>query len=260
VSSELELRRENVYALTDGTRVSQWEHKENTGSFYYILPDKQTLLRVDTMGDGYDRYFAGMCPGWAEVDGTVREAILNDYTRRGTLTLPDGPYWALVCARMEEAYSELRDGGKANRAYITETVEPVLQNDRLLVFSSKITTPRDADGAFQQPAQFAAAPNVLDDTLVWTVEIFDRGTGERLPVETLFSVPAEEASARLAELCARQAAGYLGDFVPLERVVPENECLRVWFTAEETGFIVSSSLELDYGELTDLLQPWAMPV
>lgn len=261
VSSELELRQENVCTLSDGTQVSQWEHKVNDDSFRYILPDKHTLLRVDIL-DGREEfasYFSALCSGWDEVDEGVRDAILDYYVQRGTLTAPGGTCWDLVQGRMEEVYGAYQKDKKTDAAYVTEMVTPVMQNGRLLVFCSEVTTTRNADGYFEMPAEFAGAPNSLNDALSRTTEIFDRGTGERIPVEELFSVEPEEASARLAELCAQQGAGYLGASVPLERVVPENECLRVWFTAEENGFIVNSSLELDYGSVTDILQPWAVP-
>ena len=230
-------RREQGITLSDGTAVEIWD----TAFFgtNYILPDGTELLR-ENRPSGPQNVHVGGVEGFDQLSAPAREAVAAYYAEQGLLYD--------VEEVLERAYADYRDGGEDFSAYLVEqSVSPSASNERLMYFTTTVFCSIDSG-----TAEETSLPAV-----------FDRETGEKLDIWSLFAVPEEEARAALVDKMAE------GGYIPRaeleaalrpEYIIFRTDRLDITFprgTLPSQEYTTGGSF--DYAELDGLLQPWAIP-
>lgn len=241
IAGEIEIsgaRREQGITLSDGTAVEIWD----TAFFdtNYILPDGTELL-WENRPSGPQNVHVGSLEGFDQLSAPAQEAVAAYYAEQGLLYD--------VEEVLERAYADYRDGGEDFSAYLVEqSVSPSASNERLMYFTTTVFCSIDSG-----TAEETSLPAV-----------FDRETGEKLDIWSLFAVPEEEARAALVDKMAE------GGYIPRaeleaalrpEYILFHTDRLNLTFpkgTLPSQEYTTGGSF--DYAELDGLLQPWAIPV
>lgn len=240
IAGEIEIigaRREQGITLSDGTAVEIWD----TAFFYtnYILPDGTELL-WENRPSGPQNVHVGGVEGFDQLSAPAREAVASYYAEQGLLYN--------VEEVLERAYADYRDGGEDFSAYLVEqSVSPSASNERLMYFTTTVFCSIDSG-----TAEETSLPAV-----------FDRETGEKLDIWSLFAVPEAEARAALLDKMAD------GSDVPRTELEAafRPEYIRFYSSGLDVTFPrgtlpsqeYTTGGSFDYEELDGLLQPWAIP-
>ena len=176
-----------------------------------------------------------------QLSAPAREAVASYYAEQGLLYD--------VEEVLGRAYADYRDGGEDFSTYLVEqSVSPSASNERLMYFTTTVFCSIDSG-----TAEETSLPAV-----------FDRETGEKLDIWSLFAVPEAEARAALLDKMAD------GSDVPRteleaalrpEYIIFRTDRLDITFprgTLPSQEYATGGSF--DYAELDGLLQPWAIPV
>ena len=227
---------EEMLTLSDGTEVEVWI---NGGDNSYRLSDGTELLR-ENRPSGPQNVHVGGVEGFDQLSAPAREAVASYYAEQGLLYN--------VEEVLERAYAEYKDGGEDFSAYLVEqSVSPSASNERLMYFTTTVFCSIDSG-----TAEETSLPAV-----------FDRETGEKLDIWSLFAVPEEEARAALVDKMAE------GGYIPRaeleaalrpEYIIFRTDRLNLTFpkgTLPSQEYTTGGSF--DYEELDGLLQPWAIP-
>lgn len=239
---EFTLAEEGAYTLSDGTSVDRWQ-LWHWGDGYYRLPDGTDLLRVrepigpENAANGQENV--------QDLNETAQAAILAWFEERGLLYD--------VSQELERAYAlylRCRETGEAyQEGMVEEAVTPASSNERIICFRTSLTLPLDE-------------PRMAEEILLGTV--FDRETGQVIPIWDLFTIPEAEARAWVAE----QAAGggpvlrrEMEAALEPEWIILEPGHLSVKFPrgtlpSQETACGWFEEYEKAPGAV---LQPWAIP-
>ena len=231
-------RREQGITLSDGTAVEIWD----TAFFgtNYILPDGTELLR-ENRPSGPQNVHVGGVEGFDQLSAPAREAVASYYAEQGLLYN--------VEEVLGRAYADYRDGGEDFSTYLVEqSVSPSASNERLMYFTTTVFCSIDSG-----TAEETSLPAV-----------FDRETGEKLDIWSLFAVPEAEARAALLDKMAD------GSDVPRTELEAafRPEYIRFYSSGLDVTFPrgtlpsqeYTTGGSFDYAELDGLLQPWAIPV
>ena len=231
------LVREEMLTLSDGTEVEVWI---NGGDNSYRLSDGTELLR-EIKPSGPQNVYVGGVESFDQLSAPAQEAVAAYYAEQGLLYD--------VEEVLERAYADYRDGGEDFSAYLVEqSVSPSASNERLMYFTTTVFCSIDSG-----TAEETSLPAV-----------FDRETGEKLDIWSLFAVPEEEARAALVDKMAE------GGYIPRaeleaalrpEYITFHSDRLNLTFprgTLPSQEYTTGGSF--DYAELDGLLQPWAIPV
>ena len=230
------LVREEMLTLSDGTEVEVWI---NGGDNSYRLSDGTELLR-EIKPSGPQNVHVGGVEGFDQLSAPAREAVASYYAEQGLLYD--------VEEVLERAYADYRDGGEDFSAYLVEqSVSPSASNERLMYFTTTVFCSIDS-GTAEETSLPAA---------------FDRETGEKLDIWSLFAVPEKEARAALVDKMAE------GGYIPRAEL---EAALRPEYITFRTGGLnltfpkgtlpsqeYTTGGSFDYAELDGLLQPWAIP-
>ena len=227
---------EEMLTLSDGTEVEVWI---NGGDNSYRLSDGTELLR-ENRPSGPQNVHVGGVEGFDQLSAPAREAVASYYAEQGLLYN--------VEEVLERAYAEYKDGGEDFSAYLVEqSASPSASNERLMYFTTTVFCSIDSG-----TAEETSLPAV-----------FDRETGEKLDIWSLFAVPEEEARAALVDKMAE------GGYIPRaeleaalrpEYIIFRTDRLNLTFpkgTLPSQEYTTGGSF--DYAELDGLLQPWAIP-
>ena len=240
IAGEIEIsgaRREQGITLSDGTAVEIWD----TAFFgtNYILPDGTELL-WENRPSGPQNVHVGGVEGFDQLSAPAREAVAAYYAEQGLLYD--------VEEVLERAYADYRDDGDFSTYLVEQSVSPSASNERLMYFTTTVFCSIDS-GTAEETSLPAA---------------FDRETGEKLDIWSLFAVPEEEARAALVDKMAE------GGYIPRaeleaalrpEYIIFYTDRLNLTFpkgTLPSQEYTTGGSF--DYAELDGLLQPWAIPV
>lgn len=241
-AAEFTLAEEGAYTLSDGTSVDRWQLR-HWGDDYYRLPDGTDLLLVREP-TGPENVTNGQ-EGVQDLNETAQAAILAWYEDRGLLYD--------VEQELERAYAlylRCRETGEAYQAGMVEqAVTPASSNERIICFMTSLTLPLDE-------------PRMVEEILLGTV--FDRETGEVIPVWDLFTIPEAEARAWVAAQAAGGDSGLRREMeaaLEPEWIILEPGYLSVKFPqgtlpSQETACGWFEEYEKAPG---DVLQPWAIP-
>ena len=229
-------RREQGITLSDGTAVEIWD----TASFgtNYILPDGTELLR-ENRPSGPQNVHVGGVEGFDQLSAPAREAVAAYYAEQGLLYD--------VEEVLERAYADYRDDGDFSAYLVEQSVSPSASNERLMYFTTTVFCSIDSG-----TAEETSLPAV-----------FDRETGEKLDIWSLFAVPEAEARAALLDKMAD------GSDVPRTELEAafRPEYIRFYSSGLDVTFPrgtlpsqeYTTGGSFDYAELDGLLQPWAIP-
>ncbi len=223
--------------LSDGTELGIWRGQSET---VYMLPGHQELLTVPDPSGPRNAAVSG-------VDSALSDAAWENiqayYDMQGLLY--DSP------AQLESAYAawQADPEGYQSRT-LGQDISPSMSNDRIICFVTTVVRPLE-DGSHTEDRSCA---------------VFDRTTGQPIPMEALFTCGADElADAFLAEanvgyeaLRAEMRAAFRPEYI-----LPQEDHLALHFPAgslpsQEHSYIIG----LDYAGhqgLKDLLQDWALP-
>ncbi len=229
------LVREEMLTLSDGTEVEVWI---NGGDNSYRLSDGTELLR-EIKPSGPQNVHVGGVEGFDQLSAPAREAVAAYYAEQGLLYD--------VEEVLERAYADYRDDGDFSTYLVEQSVSPSASNERLMYFTTTVFCSIDS-GTAEETSLPAA---------------FDRETGEKLDIWSLFAVPEKEARAALVDKMAE------GGYIPRAEL---EAALRPEYITFRTGGLnltfpkgtlpsqeYTTGGSFDYAELDGLLQPWAIP-
>ncbi len=232
-----ELEEEDIVTFSDGEAVDCWRGYQDglrEGHVCYKLSDGTILLIEDDLaGPAGDAGFAGLSE---EVQAAVT-AWYNGEGRRYDLS-----------ALLEEAYARFQAGEaetfEAGR--VSQYIASTAQSEKVIYFTT--TVDQAADPANGVSLRYSAA--------------FERETGQRLELWSLFSRP--EAEVRLALVAAAGddpvVQETLAAAIDSQKVLFYEEHLEIEFPAGTLeGLDTSYTLAVDYTALDGQLESWAIP-
>ena len=223
--------------LSDGTELRVYADSDHT---LYTLPNGTDLLRENhpqTPGNV-------MAVGKKNIDNldeSAKSAILSYYEERGRLYD--------ITEELEKAYGIYQQSqNKENfpMMLIEQSVYPTAVNDKLLFFKTSLHLPL-AEKTFTERNR---------------CEVFDRKTGAYIPIEDLFTCPAEELGNQLLELGTVSEADRadMEDAFQPEYIIFMDDSLCIDFPA---GSLKNHPdqyiLSIGKAETLDLLHDWAIP-
>lgn len=172
------IAQEKAAVFPDGQYVDLW--KSESGLWEeYRLPDGTVILQVQEPVGPDDSITAGV-ESLNDLGEPARQAILEYYEKQGIL-------YDLL-AELEnayEAYGECKETGEKFQAFtLNQTVSPTASGDGFIAFLTSVTIPAGVQE--QEELRLGA--------------VFDRQTGKKLDVWTLFHLPEEEAMKRLLDI------------------------------------------------------------
>ena len=233
------MRQTGSITLSDGTEVGIWA---DGGDNSYRLSDGTELLREEPTVGPWDIYGGGRV--FKSLPYDVRRTVAVWYREQGTLYD--------VEEELERIWAtEGVDAGERHYLVNQET-DLTAASPRVLYFQTSVMIPffsgEEGGPAIEQYEQNAA---------------FDRETGEKLDIWSLFAVPEEEARAALVDKMAE------GGYIPRAEL---EAALRPEYITFRTGGLnltfpkgtlpsqeYTTGGSFDYAELDGLLQPWAIP-
>lgn len=233
--AEWTLVQETAAVLPDGTRVSLWQSNENDYDFYR-LPDGTALLTVSGPGTPEAAAAEG-ADGFDTLSEDAKRAIQLYFDEQGTLYD--------LQAELEAAYTDYQESGAEGwqERTVTQETMPVASTSRIISFYTTV----HLNGKLLQDYRLGA--------------VFDRETGKKFDLWSLFSVPQETAMERLLDgvtdlaLFSELAAA----FQP-ERVIFFQDHVEVDFPdallpGQEDGY----GFTIRYDSLEGALESWAIP-
>lgn len=226
------------YSLPGGTKLDIRRYDDR---ITYQAKDGTAILSEE-LPLGPDRVHVGGQVSLEALEPAAQQRILDWYERQGLLYDLDE-----ILQAAYDAYTTCENKAEFQERLVRQEVYPSGNNETLVWFNTTITTPMNGQNVTEQRSSAA----------------FRRDTGEYVPLEDLFSCPAEEIAGKVLD-AAGTAANYLEDEKKAFRpayVVFDSGALEVWFPAgslPDTEY--TSIVAVDYDRLTGILHPWAIPV
>lgn len=233
---EWTLVQETAAVLSDGERVALW-HTDEDSYNVYRLSDGTDLLVVG----GPDALNSVTVPGgFASLPTETQRRVQMYFDEQGTLYN--------VQDELEAAYADFKETQSAEQPWEARRIEQetqlVAESDRMASFYTTLSL----DGT------------PLQDYRLGTV--FDRESGKKLDLWSLFTVSQETAMERLIEGGGVTDPGLYASLAAAlqpERVVFFDDCVGVYFTKELLGNDEGYEFTVEYSELADVLESWAVP-
>ncbi|NLA86707.1 MAG: hypothetical protein GX847_05375 [Clostridiales bacterium] len=234
------LKEKGVMTFSDGESVSMWRTDYSRDNVYK-LSDETTLLTIQDTAGPDNTYVVGK-ESYDDLSETAQKAVSAYYEKQGLLYD--------IQAELEKAYAEYlackESGMEYHGRHISQDIVPTASNDKIMCFSTSVLLP--LGGQTVQEIRLAA--------------VFNRETGEALRIWDLFTLPEAEARQWLldaldveAALRAEMEAALKPEYISLS---PEN-----LFVTFPQGSLPSQEYSygfgLEYKNLKDVLQPWAIP-
>ena len=232
---------QNVFTLSDGTEIDLIQYGSGTpfSSNIYRLRDGTQLLR-ELPPSGPENVAVGGVAGFDDLLPAAQEAVSAYYDRQGLLYN--------VKQQVETAYQKYRTGPGFRPFYVEQAVFPSAASSRVMYFLTTVTlSGNDGSG-----------------TELRLGDAFDRETGARLDLLSLFSIPPEQVPEALISLSKPEDSALKAEMVAAfqpDHLVFFPESLELNFPlgtlpSQEYDYIAA----LDYTpQLTALLQSWAVP-
>ncbi len=239
VSAYATLKQESAVILADGTQIDCWE---NDFWQFYCLKDGTELLTLQPPV-GPQNVFAAGVEGFEDLPPEAQETVAAYYEKQGTLyDLP---------SELEAAYDEYLKKQEAKERYSARVVQqetrPTAAAEDVIYFSTVLTLP--VGDRMAEQYRFGAA--------------FDRQTGQKQAVWSLFAVPKEEV---LEVFFAKNAltaeeGQALATVLQDEWIYFTDDAMGIAFPRGAlAGVDASWSIFLDYEEgLSPLFRPGALP-
>lgn len=240
------LRQEGVYTMFDDREVSHWTMGMMEQDYYCIenKGEQVEILMIEAPSGPQGVYNDGLC--FDDLGETARAAIGTYYENQGLLYD--------VNFEVENSYAEFvrRENNKRlfNWHYISQTVWPTGGTDEVIAFCTELILYRGEEDARQQ----------------WYNVIFDRETGEQIPIDTIF-VDKEQAKSIILDhlmpeelekgdedLRKQMEEAFSYDYIKLM-----NDGIEVMFpvgTLECREKAFGGFIPME--ELESVMQPWAM--
>ena len=219
--------------LSDGTAVQLWQRL--FGDTAYRLEDGTDLLRERTSGP--EHVYVGGQESFDDLADDAQKAVRAYYEDRGLL------YDAQ--AILEDAYERFQAAPHDFDCWaLGQDVAPLASNDRIMSFITTVTLPLGG--------------RIVTERRLG--DVFDRNTGEHLDNSDLFTVPLDEAAARMLD-----AAGIAQPLREEMISALEPEYITLHSDSIELAFPEGSlpSQEYSYIVCVDLedcpLRDWAVP-
>lgn len=176
------LREESVYTMSDGTEVDLWTAGMTDQELYCIDDEVNEQLLLDLLVVDVPKGPAGIENDGISFDDLAepaKSAISRYYEEQGILydTMEE---LELAC---EDYFEKKRQDDAFEYHYISQVVWPTGATEDLIAFCTELIT-------------YRGEKNVRQD---WYNVVFDRRTGEVVPMESLFSAPLEDAKTRILD-------------------------------------------------------------
>lgn len=234
---EWTLVQETAAVLSNGERVELW-HTDEDSYNVYRLSDGTDLLVVG----GPNRLNSVTVPGggFTALPPEAQQSIQMYFDEQGTLYN--------VQDELEAAYVGYQESLSKEQPWEARRIE---QETRLVAESARMAsfyTTLSLDGEPLQDYRLGA--------------VFDRESGKKLDLWSLFAVSQETAMERLIEGGGVTDPGLYASLAAAlqpERVVFFGDCVGVYFTKELLGNDEGYEFTVEYAALTDVLESWAVP-
>ena len=232
-----ELEQENVVSFTDGETVDRWRGYQNgvreSWAVYELSDGTAILLEDDPAGPEND-------DGYKALSEDVQAAISAWYQSIGKrYDLPD---------LLQAVYTRCKEQGKDQfqPGRVTQTIASTASNEEVICFATTVNEAIDPEET--QTIRYSA--------------FFDRASGQRLELWSIFSQPEAEVRQAIAAAASTDPAVQerLAAAIDPEHVILLADHLEVDFPAGAfEGQSSSSTLSVDYTQLAGLLDSRAMP-
>ena len=238
------LQNQEAYIMYDHTVVSQWTMGMMKQDYYCVEADGklEEILVVDHPAGPESMVHAGL--SFDDLNETAKEAIGAYYDQQGLLYDV-----ALEVQDAYEAFEQLGDNFKWH--YISQTVWPTGATEKVIAFCTELIQYRGEEEVYQ----------------TWDTAIFDRETGERISLESIFVVSEEEAKELILDCLMPEELGrdekdlrvQMEEAFRFGYIKLMNDGIEVMFPAntlecKEKGFGGFIPAE----DLAGIMQPWAM--
>lgn len=233
---EWTLVQETAAVLSDGEQVELW-HTDEDSDNVYRLSDGTDLLVV--RGPNALNSGAG-AEEFSTLPTEVQQRVQIYFNEMGTLYN--------VQDELETAYADYKESQSSEQPWEARRIEQetrlVAEGERMVSFYTALSL----DGTPLQDYRLGAA--------------FDRETGKKLDLWSLFTVSQETAMERLIEGGGVSDPGLYASLAAAlqpERVVFFGDCVGVYFSKELLGNEEGYEFTVEYSELADVLESWAIP-
>lgn len=227
--------QEKAIVFSDGQYADLW--KPEFGIWEeYRLPDGQVILQVQEPV-GPDNSITAGVESLNDLKEPARQTILDYYEKQGILYNLQAEL-----KKAYEAYGKSKETGEKFQAVtLNQTVSPTACGDEFIAFLTSVTVPAGIQE--QEELRLGA--------------VFDRNTGEKLDIWTLFSIPKEEAIENLLDIAGIKEPGLRNEIkaaIKPEYLLFFPENLEICFpkgtlNSQDTAYCLGFS----YKELEDLL-------
>lgn len=238
------LQNQEAYIMHDHTVVSQWTMGMMKHDYYCVETEGklEEILVVECPAGPEGMVHDGF--SFDDLNETAKAAIATYYEQQGLLYD--------VAIEVQDAYEKFEQKGSTfTWHYISQTVWPTGGTEEVIAFCTELIKYRGEEEIYQ----------------TWDTAIFDRETGEQIPVESIFAVSEEEAKDLILNCLMPEQLGR--DEKDLRAQMEEafrfgyiklmNDGIEVMFPAntlecKEKGFGGFIPAE----DLAGIMQPWAM--
>ena len=230
------LERDAV-TLKDGQTLDiLWSRKERTPDCLhtYKLPDGPRLLDLWSQEVPEVRYIAGIENPDFTLSEAAREKVVAYYEAQGALYDLE--------EELERAWSAYQEEERYVQREVNQSIFATVSSQRILYFTTTLSVP-DEDRAISA--------------------IFDRETGEEVPVWDVFACAKEEvAEAILTRNKIKEplAGKIKGNLKPENLVFYGNGLMLLFEEGDLPGEELPVKLSIDYEEAGHLFQGWAAPI
>lgn len=241
---EYHLVQEGVYTFADGTRVDLWQDEWKDTNYYWLADG--TPLVIERYGSGPENVHVIGQEDFDDLTAEAQEKVTAYYVKQGLL-YDIGNELEKVYA----GYLDMQMQGKEEEfsaLYVEQNVSPASSNDRIMCFTITVRTPLVVQERISQTESCCT--------------VFDRTTGEVLPLSELFTIPEAEICRTLldraqlndAAVQAKMEKAFLPEYIIFYPGVLEIDYPH-GVLEEYSNWIVA----VDYEDIKDILQPWAIP-
>jgi len=226
------------YILSDGTSLNIRKHHLHTA---YETPDG-TILLWETDPIGPENVHGGSAPSLDSLSSQAQTAITAYYEEQGLLYDLD--------AQLEtayQAYLKSEDKLLFQCHHLSQEVIPSAASEKIISFSTILTLP--VDGNHVQELRYNT--------------VFERSTGDIIEICDLFRCSEDEIAETFLTAAKLQDPDLMRKMINAfrpEYLILGPSALELWFPKNTLeGTEESNIVCADYGDLTELLYPWAIP-
>ncbi len=229
------ITQEKAVVFSDGQYADLWEPESGIWE-EYRLPDGTVILQVQEPA-GPDNSITAGVESLKDLKEPARQTILDYYEKQGILYDLQAEL-----QKAYEAYGKSKEAGEKFQAFtLNQTISPTASGDSFIAFLTSITIP--TGGREAEEIRLGA--------------IFDRQTGKKLDIWTLFRLPKEETMEQLLNIAGIREPELRKEMKAA--IKPENflffpENMEIWFPK---GTLKSQDmaygLGFSYKELEEIL-------